>query len=511
MPTVVRASALVWIACAAVLAAGRLDASAQSNPIQIENARPGATDWLLTKVERHDDELYERGWKRRKGIEAYASRTSLEAGETLDVHVSTSPASQYAVNIYRMGYYGGAGARLMRSIGPLQGTAQPDPQDGARHLVECAWKIGFSVQIPADWLSGVYLGKLWTVPDPRGQFLDLEMRSESYFIFVVRDRRKADLLFQVSDLTWLSYNRWPQWRSMYDLGDAPWGASDSKIGYDVGFDRPYALFWNGYPAGFHPLTNGSGEFLMTEFPLAYWLEKEGYDVAYISNVDTHADANGLLRAKAFLSVGHDEYWTDAMFANVTAARDAGVSLAFLSGNSISGVVELLPSTDGRPHRVMRRAGRSFENEQDLMGAASHGVGFADWTSDRPDHWVFEGTNMKKGDRVAQLVGWEYHGPALGTQPDLVVLSQGPVYSFNGERRTGTYATTIYTAARGNLVFNAGTCWWNLVLSSPPGSRNPPRRDFRREDPRVQRITKNILDRMIRIGADRQPTMGPALR
>ena len=91
-------------------------------------------------------------------------------------------------------------------------------------------------------------------------------------------------------MTWLSYNRWPQWRSLYDLGTAPWGASNGKVGYDVGFDRPYALFWNGFPAGFHPLTNGSGEFLMTEFPLAFWLEKEGYDVTYISNVDTHADA-----------------------------------------------------------------------------------------------------------------------------------------------------------------------------------------------------------------------------
>ena len=59
---------------------------------------------------------------------------------------------------------------------------------------------------------------------------------------------------------------------------------------------------------------------MTEFPLAFWLEKEGYDVTYISNVDTHADAKGLLRAKAFLSVGHDEYWTERMFENVTQAR-----------------------------------------------------------------------------------------------------------------------------------------------------------------------------------------------
>jgi hypothetical protein len=284
---------------------------------------------------------------------------------------------------------------------------------------------------------------------------------------------------------------------MYDLGDAPWGASDERVGYDVSFDRPYALYWNGYPAGFHPLTNGSGEFLMTEFPLAFWLEKEGYDVTYISNVDTHADGDGLLRAKVFLSVGHDEYWTDRMFEHVTRARDAGVSLAFLSGNSVSGVVELLPAGDGRAHRVMRRAGREFEREQDLIGTSSHGVGFADWTSDLPDHWAFAGTDMKQGDRVAQLVGWEYHGLPLGPQPGLVVLSQGPVYGASGQR-TGTYATTLYATRRGALVFNAGTCWWNLVLASPPGFQNPPRMDFRRNDPRIQRMTKNILDRMTAI-------------
>jgi len=188
---------------------------------------------------------------------------------------------------------------------------------------------------------------------------------------------------------------------------------------------------------------------------------------------------------------------ERMFENVMKARDAGVSLAFLSGNSISGIVELLPAGDGRPNRVMRRAGGGFPREQDLMGATSYGVGFADWTAENPEHWVFEGTNMKKGDRVAQLVGWEYHGPPLATHPGLVVLSEGAVYGAAGEKRTGTYATTLYAARRGNLVFNAGTCWWNVVLSSPPGFQNPPRRDFRRNDARIQRITKNILDRMIR--------------
>jgi hypothetical protein len=473
-------------------------AAGQPNAIQIENAKPGSTDWILTGVHRHDDEIYESGWQRRRGVEAFASQTSISAGQTLNVQVSTYPASRYGVRIYRMGYYGGAGGRLVRSLGPFQGTAEVTPKDGPRNLVECNWKTGFSVEIPRDWVSGVYLGKLFTIPAPGGQYLDRDMVAETYFIFVVKDDRKADLLFQTSDMTWLAYNRWPQWRSLYDLGTNPWGSNNRTVGYDVSFDKPYALYWNGFPAGFHPLTNGSGDFLMTEFPLAFWLEREGYDVTYIANVDTHTDGPGLLRGKAFLSVGHDEYWTQQMFDNVMKARDAGVSLAFLSGNAISGVVELLPSSDGRPNRVMRRAGKAFDQEQELMGGTSYGVGFADWICDKPDHWVFEGTNMKKGDRVAQLVGWEYHGAPLGKHPDLVVLSEGPVSGANGERRGGTYATTIYTAPKGNLVFDAATCWWNVLLSTPPGFQNPPRKDFSRADGRIQRITKNVLDRMIQV-------------
>ena len=159
-----------WFAvlAAAMWTAGSASAAAQTNPIQIENAKAGSTDWLLTRVVRHDDEIYELGWRRRKGIEAYASHTSIKAGERLDVHVSTNPVNAYRSSIYRMGYYGGAGARLMQSIGPLQGTIEPDPKDGERNLVECRWKVGFSLEIQQDWLSGVYLGKLSTPPHQAG-------------------------------------------------------------------------------------------------------------------------------------------------------------------------------------------------------------------------------------------------------------------------------------------------------------------------------------------------------
>jgi hypothetical protein len=454
-------------------------AAGQDNPIVRENKRPGSTAWLL---KNHDDirPYTQDGWRREKGIEGYCSHASIRPGETLTVYISTDPASDCQIDFYRMGYYRGKGGRLMLSRGPLKGTPQRTPQDGAKALIECKWKPSLTLEIPRDWLSGVYLGKLTA----------LDSNAQAYIIFIVRDDRKADLLFQCSDLTWQSYNRWPAWRSLYDFGENRWHTTP---GNDVGFDRPYAIYYNGLPADFAPLSNGSGEFLLFEFPLAFWLEKEGYDVTYISNIDTHADGEGLLRGKGFLSVGHDEYWTQKMYDNVAHARDEGVSLAFLSGNSVSGIIYLNPSTDGRPNRVFGRI-RRFRNEHELMGSKSYGVGAADWVCASPDHWVFAWTGMKKGDAIADLVGWEYHGQPVASHKNLVVVAGSPI---RGRAKAQPHAATVYDGPKGNIVFNAGTCWWNMVLSSPPGFVNPPKKDFSASDQRVQQITRNVLHRMIK--------------
>ena len=102
--------------------------------------------------------------------------------------------------------------------------------------------------------------------------------------------------------------------------------------------------------------------------------------------------------------------------------------------------------------------------------------------------------MKEGDSIPQLVGWEYHGPPMRDDPSLVVLARGKTRRYR-EETNREYASVLYTAAKGNFVFNAATCWWNMLLARPPGAVNPPNTDFSREDSRVQRITKNLLERM----------------
>jgi hypothetical protein len=472
----------------------KLEESASvNNPIVAENQKEGTTSWLIKVPEKHC-EAPEHQYCRRPQIEGFVSQASYFAGDTLSVFVSTDPATSYTLDLYRMGYYGGKGGRLVKSVGKLEGKLQVVPKAGQNNLIECRWDTAYQMVIPNDWTTGVYLGKL-TAADS----------SQAYVVFILKDKRKADVMFQCSDMTWQAYNRFPYWHSMYDEGQKPWVNTD---GARISFDRPYGLYINALPLDFAPLSNGSGEFLLWEFPIAFWLEKEGYDVTYIGNTDTHADGNGLLRSKAFLSVGHDEYWTPQMVDNVSKARDNGVNILFLSGNSVSGAVYLESSSDGRPNRITGRLTEDrFLNEKEIMGSTSYGVGYGDIVIQNADHWIYEGTGLKNGDRLEDLVGWEYHGFPLKEDPSLVILGTCKIEPNKFARDSAEdHAMLIYNGPKGNYVFNAGTCFWPLPLSTPPGFQNPVNNqgdqgkyviNYKKEDPIIQRITKNLLARALK--------------
>ncbi len=197
---------------------------ASVHAIHRENARPGTRDWLLTKTRIDAKTKYRSPW-----IEGYCSRATVKAGEEISFHVSTNPSSSFTLDVFRMGYYGGTGGRQVASFGPFKGVVQPDPPVGPKRLRECDWDPCHTLKVPRDWLSGVYLGKL------------TEQREglQSYVIFVVRDDRRADFIFQVSDNTWQAYNRWPSQFSLYDNGQSVWYWGNNV---DISYNRPYGLY-----------------------------------------------------------------------------------------------------------------------------------------------------------------------------------------------------------------------------------------------------------------------------
>jgi N,N-dimethylformamidase beta subunit-like protein len=474
------------------------DAERASGLIERENRRPGAKDWQLTRVR------LDRSGCRSPWIEGYCSHQSIAAGQTLEIMVSTNPARSFVIDVYRMGYYGGAGARHMTRLGPFTGRVQPDPPTGPRRRRECRWEPAAQLTIPADWPSGVYLGRLTTQPETSA-----ELYWQSFLVFIVRDDRPADLLFQCSDNTWQAYNRWPDRFSLYDDGsEREW---TSGPGWDVSFDRPYGKYRQILD---YPQSVGSGEFLLWEFPLCYWLEQHGYDVSYCSNSDLLNPSRGL-KCKAFLSVGHDEYWDLRQYQSVKTMMEGGVSALFLSANSICWVSPLSAGDAGRPNRLLTRAapyggyaghqpengvpfGETGPDEGLLMGGRNVNPvnGGGDWTVARPEHWIFEGTGMKKGDAVPGLVGWEYHGnPA--PLPGLEIVAEGT--ALQGGQRPQRWTATVHPGSKENFVFNAATIFWAQGLSSPPGHVLPWSHWSRPHGPdeRVQRITHNLLRRATR--------------
>jgi hypothetical protein len=137
-----------------------------------------------------------------------------------------------------------------------------------------------------------------------------------------------------------------------------------------------------------------------------------------------------------------------------------------------------------------------------MGASSHGVGYGSLVCQQPDHWIYANTGMKKGDSIPNLVGWEYHGRPLGNASDLIVLAETkPDPLHFGSDNPENHVATIYTTPKGNFVFNAGTCWWVQPLAKTPAYQHSMKMrdsvDFSNPDQRIQQMTKNMLDKIIK--------------
>ncbi len=200
---------------------------------------------------RVDGSNYRSTW-----VEGYCSKQSVPAGDSIDIMISADPPRPVKVEVFRLGYYDGLGARLMKTIGPIDCAPQPTPKPGPKDLHECHWKPSTSLTIPDDWVSGVYLGRLTTQPQAEN-----EPYWQNYVIFIVRDDRPADVLFQCSDNTWQAYNKWPSHYSVYTNPkgvQGPWS--------DVSFDRPYSREAQYANIMNDPLTAGSGEFLNLGVP-----------------------------------------------------------------------------------------------------------------------------------------------------------------------------------------------------------------------------------------------------
>ncbi len=462
-----------------------------TNPIYLENQKSGTTNWKITNQDTNNK------------IAGYAAATSVNKGEKLDIKVSLALAGNFTIDVYRLGYYGGTGGRLMVSSGSLKGKSQPPCSlDTKTYLVECNWSTSYTLQVGTDWTSGLYIAKL----------IDQSSGKQSQVWFVVRDdSSKSDILFQSSFNTFLAYSN-SGGHSLYGFNSIN-GQRALKVSYDLPFSET---------------TTETGEYnnlLRWEYNMVRWLESQGYDVSYVTNVDVHSNPNLLSQHKAFLSVGHDEYWSLEERNNVELARDAKVNLAFFCGNSAYWRVRFENATNSStPNRIMVcykdaataleptntfRSSLNKRPESALLGVmyiADKDVVYAgfDFVVKNSSDPYYANTGLKDGDKLSQLVGFEWDALNTNASPSgLVVLgeSQSPLPDIGQTKDSATDLEGFpsgtnprnshavrYTAASGAKVFATGSIQWVWGLDSD-GVTKP------REDIRAKQIAVNVLASM----------------
>ncbi|MFM2152588.1 MAG: hypothetical protein RL199_1023 [Pseudomonadota bacterium] len=436
------------------------------SPIADENARPGDARWR------------EGVTAGRGELEAYATRDAVEAGESLAVRVRAVPPARLKLLVYRLGFYAGAGARLVETLPEVEAGDQPPcPMARDTGLVECSWSDTTVLKVGPGWLSGLYLAKL--------------VRFDGVFRFapfVVRDRRAADVLFTTALQTSQAYNRWGG-ASLY--GDST-GTLTAHRAFVVGHDRPFEE------------ADGAGQMLRWEFPIVQFLESTGYDVTYGANGDFDRFDDVLTGIGLLVHGGHDEYWTASERGQVDSAVERGdTSLVHLGANGGYWRVRLEPSPDGRPGRRVV----CFKNDVTLDTSPGSTVRFRDPPDPRPEaalfgaaygsyqvvafplvvrdaaHWALAGTGLSPGDILPGLLGYEFDQVVPGVSPPATaVLMDSPVVTTTGAPATAQMVIRDEPSER--VVFSAGSIYFPRALAPAGPSR----------DDRVARLVENVLER-----------------
>lgn len=285
-----------------------LSVHAQSaNPIVNENLNPGVAiaTWGVPDF-------------RDTRINGFATEISVNKGTTVSFKVHSQSGASFTMVIYRLGYYGGNGARQIANLGTVTGAAQPSGIfDAATGLLDCRnWSVSKTWAVPATAVSGVYIAKVTRTGG-----------GSNHIVFVVRDDAStSDMILSTTDATWQAYNGYG---GNYLYAGTTAGYTNGRS-VKVSYNRPFFP----YDAGFLTNNRQSDWYMLAEYPLIRFLERNGYNVSYLTNVDMARSGSLLLNHKLFITAGHDEYWSLEMRNNMEAARNAGVHCVFLTGNEV---------------------------------------------------------------------------------------------------------------------------------------------------------------------------------
>ena len=444
-----------------------------SRAIVAENARTGTSAWRISAPNP-------------TGIEGFADRVSVAPGGSVRLFVSTQ-APLFHVEAYRMGYYRGAGARLVWRSTDLAGRHQPPcaPAPGVNMVACDGWKAVTTVRVNAAFVPGDYLLKLIGAGGQRsGAPQSSEPRSgvpQSYVPLTVLDpASRATYLIKNDVYTWQAWNPYGGYDFYAGLGACAAGGyplcSRARV---VSFDRPY-----GYG-------QGAGDFLSNEYPLVRFAEQRGLDVTYATDSDVERDPAMVTRHQALFSLGHDECWSLGEREAAENARRHGVNIAFFAASPMLRHVRLESSAfgpnrqevdyrdgaadplggRGDPRQVTGNTWSSPPanwSEVPFVGEAYAGYlepgrPAAPLVVGPADGWIYRGSGLRAGAIIPNALGSDFDQFDPGEHPaNLQILAHSPVPRDGTQTsRAAPYSDmTYYTdPAGGSGVFDSGVNSW----------------------------------------------------
>ncbi|HEY1573029.1 MAG TPA: N,N-dimethylformamidase beta subunit family domain-containing protein [Pseudonocardiaceae bacterium] len=444
------------------------DDGVQASWVVKENELPGSSEWRIT------------GAPATGFIAGFADRTYATIGQPVRLFVSTS-ATSFHVEAFRVGYYRGAGGRLVWVSPDFHGGVQAAcPLVKGINLVSCAsWAPSLTVQVTQSFPPGDYLLKLVGAG-----------HEQSYVPLTVWDpASRATYLVKNDVFTWQAWNPYGGYDYYQGVGTCPPGVyplcTRARV---VSFDRPYG---DGH---------GAGDFLSMEAPLVRLLERDGLDVTYVDDLTVQDHPNVLSGHKVLLSPGHDECWSLGERNAIQQANHAGLNIAFFGASAVLRHVRTQPSPlgpdrelvdyrdsaadplDGRgdPKQVTGNTWASPPTnlpEDDFVGESYNGFlepgVHADLTVADPTAWIFKGTGLTKGSKVPGVIASDVDSlePVAAHPPDVQVLAHSPLPVRQGEAasRDGPvfYSDmTYYTDPAGQAgVWDSGTNNWIPALAA----------------------------------------------
>lgn len=404
--------------------------------IATENARPGNSAWKIATPGK---------------LQAFAERASARCGDNVYIRSDGPLRGTVRMAIYRMGYYGGAGAREIWSTPSsltgswLVGDDQPAPlfvaTDSAGRTINevkaTNWRRTFGFNIDGRFSPGTYLIKLTGV-DGVGSYVPLTIRD---------DLGGHDYVMLSSTNTWQAYNNFG--------GHSAYGSGASR---KLSYDRPYAQ------------NAGTGDYLGFEYGYVFWSEKQGLDQEYLTDVDWHYSP-GLLTSGTVVVPGHPEYWSPLSRDTLTSRIAAGTNLLSMSANSVYWQINPTSTREYEAFKgdyglqpTFRSVGKP---EQLLFGAMYFGCFQVDGTTVTDQSWLWAG--VIPGTQVPHLPAAEVDRQ-LDTwpiPPGATVLSTTPLTKCTGRAALPAEVMQVSGVDPGDgsgRVFHGASIGWACALS-----------------------------------------------